>query len=279
MADSKKIIIADGHVHIHDCFALETFFDAAISNFTKSLNKIGYYDAHEFTAVLFLTESFGVNRFEQFNNAAHHNESQKKLSIYKWHFKYSAENNSLYVIRDDGMRLILIAGKQIVTAENLEVLGLGIVENISDGSPTAEVIDRILDREGIPVIPWGFGKWAGKRGKLVKALLKNGTPTRFFLGDNGNRPIIIPLPRIFRLASEKGIRNIPGSDPLPFPSEEIKPGSFGLFIETVLNEDSPAQYLIPLLKDSSTEIKTYGKLENPVSFVQNQIAMQFKKRK
>lgn len=52
-----------------------------------------------------------------------------------------------------------MAGRQIVTAEKLEVLALGTDLDIDDGRPIREVLSLVTENGGLPVIPWGAGKW------------------------------------------------------------------------------------------------------------------------
>jgi hypothetical protein len=130
----------------------------------------------------------------------------------------------------------------------------------------------------VPVIPWGFGKWMGTRGKIVRDLLELARKTDIFLGDNGGRPAFLPRPVHFNSAESLGIRILPGSDPLPFSSEYWRPGSFGFLVEGAMNHEHPGKDLGYILLDPNTLPKPYGKLENPYRFFRNQIAMQIRKQ-
>ena len=58
-----------------------------------------------------------------------------------------------------------------------------------------------------------------------------------FLGDNGNRPLFWSISRKFFIKQKKKeLINLPGSDPLPFNSEEKRPGSFGFYFNEKLND-------------------------------------------
>lgn len=268
------MIIADAHVHLHDCFDLGQFFVSAWTNFSTVSSSSG--NSKNFCGVLFLTESLGVNWFSRFKEAANGSHKDEKIPE-NLGFHSTGEENSLKVQLENGEELILIAGRQIVSAENLEVLALGIPEHSGEGRAIGEIMQEIHSRGGISIIPWGMGKWMGKRAKIIDGLISNDNQVQFFLGDNGNRASFLPLSRFFTEAREKGIANVPGSDPLPFQSEAAKPGSFGFTIDGTLNRDQPFEDIKTKLRDSSADIRTYGKLESPLRFLRNQIAMQLKK--
>ncbi|MGB6167560.1 MAG: hypothetical protein WBF52_08235 [Geitlerinemataceae cyanobacterium] len=166
-----------------------------------------------------------------------------------------------------------------MTAENLEVLALATIGEMQEGLPTEVTIREVIDRGGIPVIPWGFGKWFGHRGALLSNLLQQEDSPTFFLGDNSGRPVFWPRPPLFEQAEQKGMMVLPGTDPLPFASQFSRPGKFGFAMSGNFDPAKPAESVKNLLKDASTSIQPYGALENPWQFVQNQIAMQLVKRK
>jgi hypothetical protein len=104
--------------------------------------------------------------------------------------------------------------------------------------------------------------------------MSSATPN-FFLGDNGNRPSFWFRPDFFTKAESAGIRNLSGSDPLPFQRECQRPGSFGIRIPGSLNPDLPAQDLKDKLLDASTQIRPFGTGETFIRFFHNQSGMQY----
>ena len=94
---------------------------------------------------------------------------------------------------------LLIAGRQIVTEENLEVLALLTDRKFEDGLPLQEVIQTVRENKGISVIPWGFGKWMGRRGRFLESALEEAENSELFLGDNSGRPVFWSRPSHFRL--------------------------------------------------------------------------------
>jgi hypothetical protein len=103
--------------------------------------------------------------------------------------------------------------------------------------------------------------------------LTTADPDRLFVGDNGGRPAFWPTPRPFTTAAGRGIRLLPGSDPLPLADEELRVGSYGAMIEGTCSSDQPAEGLRTLLARNSTVITPYGKRPGALRFFRTQIAL------
>ena len=270
-----QLILADAHVHIYQCFDLEKFLNSALKNFEISARQQG--DESVFTAILFLAETVNESFFRLLEQSTKNQDNNRYL-IKNWTFHRTKEGCSLYAHSAKGQGIFLIAGRQIVTEENLEVLALVTDENFEDGAPLEVVIQEIIDSGGIPVIPWGFGKWMGGRGAILTNLLETGKFPLLFLGDNSGRPIFWPRPSRFQQAERRGVKILPGTDPLPFASESWRPGNFGFTIQGSLNPEEPAKSIKQILLDPTTQPQAYGSLETPLRFVRNQLAMQLLKR-
>jgi len=260
------------HVHIYDCFDLETFLDSALENFKAEAARSGREDA--FTAVLLLTETAKENWFHRLARYVGDESGTKRKAIGNWTFHRTNEDCSLCAQYGNAQGLFLIAGRQIITAEDLEVLALAMTRNFEDGSPAEELIEAVKESGGIPAFPWGFGKWLGQRGSTLTKILNTPETSGLFLGDNGNRPNFWPRPSHFKMAQAKGIRILPGSDPLPFFSERHRPGSFGFSISGSIASEYPARDLKRILLEPKMLLKAYGQLERPWRFFRNQLAMQ-----
>ena len=270
------MIFVDAHVHIYDCFDLELFFDSAFANFKSEASRLGQQDA--FTGILLLTETSKDKWFERLTDYADNKDGNGNKAIGDWAFHHTDENCSLYARGGKNQGLFLIAGRQIVTAEKLEVLALATDKSLKDGAPIEQVIQSLQDIGAIPVVPYGLGKWIGRRGKILRDLLKKTERTKLFLGDNGGRPKFLPRSSHFKQAEKRGIRVLPGSDPLPFPFECQRAGGFGFSFLGSINFEHPARDLKKILMDTSTYFQEYGRLESPYRFFRNQLAMQIKKR-
>jgi len=148
---------------------------------------------------------------------------------------------------------VVLAGRQVAAREDLEVLALGTTARHPDGQPIREVLAWARAQDALPVVPWGPGKWLGARAALLRALVEEARGQELYLGDESSRPISWSPPRPFAWAEAHGVRNLPGTDPLPFPRERTRAGGYGFW--------------------------TDGALESPLRFVRNQIAMQLRKRR
>jgi hypothetical protein len=127
--------------------------------------------------------------------------------------------------------LLLFAGRQVVTAERLEVLVLTADLAIDDGLPAAEVIRRARDAGAVPVLAWAPGKWFFARGAVVRRLLDTFAAGELLLGDTTLRPTVWPEPRLMRVGRRLGFGILAGSDPLPFAGEEGVLGRYATALE------------------------------------------------
>ncbi len=272
ISTSKKnqVIIADTHVHIYDCFQLEEFLDSALNNFTLNAKQLTSQD--NFTPILFLADIKGKDNFCQLQQYSQQGDINNS-PINNWTFHNTQEKLSLYARNQNNQIIFLIAGRQIVTAEKLEVLALITEHTFAEGLPLEVTIKQIITAGGIPVLPWGVGKWIGKRGKTLSNLLKKNIHSILFLGDNGNRPGFWSQPFYLQIAKKQGLGILPGTDPLPLASESSRPGSFGFMIQGNLNHEKPGTHIKQMLLDSKTNIQAYGSLESPWKFIRNQLAM------
>ena len=260
--------LCDSHVHIYDCFDLGLFFDSAWSNFYRQAQL--QHSQADFCPVLFLTEAKLDHWFLKLRG--------NKTPMGHWSFHETSEPESLIAQSADGLKIIILNGRQIVTSENLEVLALATANELPDGKPIANVVEWAIDNDAIPVIPWGFGKWWGNRGKVLSRLLDSFSVNELLLGDNSGRPWFLGKPGHFAVAESEQRRILPGSDPLPFQSEAWRPGSVGFSLTGTLDINAPAKCLRDLLTDPNTSIATYMHRERLIPFVRNQVAMQIKKR-
>ena len=269
------MILVDAHVHIYDCFDLGKFFDSAYANFKAAAEQLDH--GSDFAGILFLAETSKENWFQRLIDYADGKDSLKEKATGSWTFHRTDENDSLFAKGEDLKSLFLIAGRQIETEENIEVLALCTSDDFNDGKPILDLIREIKKKDGLIVIPWGVGKWAVSRGKVIRSLLIKGTERlSAHIGDNGNRPFFWPRPSLFKLAEDKGILNLPGSDPLPFAEECFKVGSFGFSLESSLHYQRPATDLKSLILNPSIKFKRYGRSERLIPFFKNQLRLRFK---
>jgi hypothetical protein len=273
----KTMIFVDAHVHIYDCFDLDIFFDSALENFQAAGEHRGVRN-QPCSYMLLLTEGTSQDWFNRvttklktggnFNNPAK-----------KWTFSLTDESSSLTASRDSssGEIIYVVAGRQIVSAERIEVLALFCDTIISNGLSLIETVDAIQQLGGSPVLPWGAGKWFGKRGEILRDFIAGHDEKGLFLGDNGGRPRFWPTPVLFDFAGKKGFSLLPGTDPLPIPREARRVGSFGFCLDSrPLDLAAPSTFLRELLISGQETIYPFGKLQDIRSFFINQMRLRFR---
>lgn len=264
-------VLIDTHVHLHQCFEAEQVFSIASQNFARYASRLGYSKNH--VACLLLTEMRDESWFLNHQSLVKSHTGLLPLKS-GWTLKATSENESLLAVNDtNDAQLAVIAGRQIVTEENLEVLALITSTVIPDGLSLAETVDAVANVGGIPVLPWGVGKWFGRRGKVILNFLQHFDDPKVFLGDNSGRPIGWPRPKYFQLMEQKGVPVLPGTDPLPLPNEVSKIGGFGLHVMADFNQHRPGDSVRRILNSATPSAETFGQLESPWHFLKNQITL------
>lgn len=248
--------LVDAHVHIHPLFPLETFLEGALENFRAA--------AGTASGCLLLAEMADSRWFRK-----------APRTVGAWTLGSTGEEDSLVARRSTGESLFIVAGRQIAVRERLEVLALGKDAEIPDGLPLEETLRRVRDSGALPVLPWGFGKWSGRRGELVAATLER-PAGELYLGDNSNRLQLAGRPRLLREAEERGILVLPGTDPLPFPSHARRAGSFGFVLEEALDPVRPAEDLLRQVRSLREQPRTYGRGETLPRFLRDQASLQLR---
>ncbi|WP_089718466.1 hypothetical protein [Candidatus Entotheonella palauensis] len=264
-AGDVPLVFVDGHVHIYGCHAAERVFDGAWQHFQT----VAASYPCPFQGVLLLTESAGDRAFAELAQL-------QGGAVGRWHVSATEEANSLRLQRDDGAQLFVLAGRQLVSEERLEVSAYFVSEALADGAPLTALLAQIDRLGGMAALPWGVGKWLGQRGKKIEAVLGS-TGVSVMLSDNGGRPWFWPMPQLLRAARQQGVPVLAGSDPLPKVSEEQQAGSTGFVLRGALDADSPAQDLKQRLLDLQETPPLYGKREGLWGFVCNQSYMRFRR--
>lgn len=302
MSADHRDVLVDAHVHYHSGFSRDAFFAAASSNTEAGARQLGLPGA--ITKVLLMTESAGTDMFGGFaaeaarasaggSSAAADSSTDtahtpagtsgtlaataKTTARTDWSFRQTREGRSLWATSADDS-ILVIAGRQIVTRDRLEVLALGCRAGIADGLPLRAARDAVIEAGGVPVVPWGFGKWWFARGRRVAQLLGEEAPGRWFLGDNAGRPHLSRRPTLFGEAARHGVFVLPGSDPLPLPGQEAKAGRCGFVMPQALDKQRPAAALLDWLRNCSEQPTTFGRYEDLGRFARDQLAMQLRSR-
>lgn len=255
--------LIDGHVHYYPNFDRDRFFDSALANFRSAAR--AYASNTEYAGWLLLAESAGMHHFRRFRDTA----GQTDDGV--WTIQATGEAESLVARRDAGAALLLVAGRQIITAEGLEVLALCCDASPDDGRPLGAAVAAARSLDAIVVLPWAFGKWWLRRGDLIDEFVNSVEPTRIFLGDNGGRTRLGPRPRPFRVAESRGIGILPGSDPFPLRFDAGRTGSFGFVIDGTIERSRPAAGLKRLLRNGVDSPLPYGDPIGVIGFCRNQL--------
>lgn len=249
-------VAVDAHVHIYEpARAMEALAQAAQN--VRRLSGLGY-------GALLLTESAGFRVFDELAARAGLGGP----------IEATPEDNALW-FRHAAADLLIVAGRQLVSREGVEILALGARSAAADGAALDEMVDGLLAQNLLVVAPWGVGKWLGRRRSLVQNLVE----TRpIHLGDNGGRPAIWPSP-LFDAARRRGGNVLPGSDVLPIPGRAAGIASFGAVVETPWDTAKPARALLGALKEPNVRMRPYGDLRGVPAFVADQVQLRLQKRR
>jgi hypothetical protein len=261
--------LVDGHVHLHDGFDVPAFLDAAAANLAAVAKHLRLPD--DTIGCLLLVECRGVDYFARIADGT--------VSTGAWRVSRTDEPVSLLLRRPGALPTVLVAGRQIVCREGLEVLALATRAEFEDGMPLVDVVRAVRAAGALVVVPWGFGKWWFGRRQVLDDLLGSAQPGDIFLGDNGNRARLAPPPAAFRTAARRRLWILPGSDPLPLPWEVARAGRNGFMLQGLVSAAHPARDLVHLIRKQSASPQIFGRGEALPSFVRNQIAMQLRKRR
>lgn len=257
-------LVIDGHVHIYPRYD----WPAALAALVSNLSAAG------------TTESLPIGLLAESRSCRFYQEATGNPSAFRQgslRLEVGPDAGSLAIRKGEQLAGYLIAGRQIVTAEKLEVLALGVDVTIAAGQPVGETLDGIREQGAVPVLSWSPGKWFFARGKLVRNLIESRPAGSFLIGDTGLRPSFWPMPVLMRLASQRGFKIIGGSDPLPLPREEFELGSYGFSVTTRFDTGEPATSLRRILSSPASEFILTGKRATPLNFLSRWVRNQIQK--
>lgn len=261
--------LMDTHVHIYPCYHLDTFFDSAYRHFQQA--KKEYALPNSALGCLFLTEAADQDFFHKFQQIAGTDSENR------WRFFRTKEEETL-LVKEGQKTMVLVAGRQIAVKEKIEILALGCNQTFEDGLSASHTINQVAQSGGVMVLPWGFGKWWGKRGEIISSLIKSEKRNQFLLGDTGNQLQGGFYPSQFKLALKQNIPVVTGSDPLPIKSHEKAVGRCGIIVEGQIDMDRPGEGLKRILLSLKSSPRFFGRGEKLLPFLKNQMLMQFIKR-
>ncbi|MEM8848690.1 MAG: hypothetical protein AAGE03_01510 [Pseudomonadota bacterium] len=242
----------DGHVHIYPGMNVAVLLDAAANNLSRL--------APGADLCLLLTETAQDDGFGELASGT--------LRAELWRAEHHADDDAALSMRaPDGRRVTLVAGRQIVTSERLEVLALATRARPDDGRPINDVLADLVEA-GIPaVLPWGLGKWTGVRRQVLHRALERWQGT-VLLGDNAGRPLGWRRPAIFDRCPV-----LPGTDPLPLDGREADVGRYGFVLPGGLSLERPATDLADRLRALRAQPEIIGQRLRPLRVAADQVAL------
>ncbi len=260
------MILIDSHVHIHSNFELNGFIGNVFKNFNE-FTKDSLVN-NNCLGILCLTEIEGTDYFSKLK-------SKKIILNKKFNIVKTDEDESVIIQNNNDNKIVLIKGHQIVSSEGLEVLSLCSKKRIESGKDIVSTITKIIKVGGITILPWGVGKWIGKKREIIEELILS--ELKFFIGDNSGRLKFIHEPALFHIAKKNKHFVLPGTDALPIKNQINKTGKFGFILQDKIDLNKPAQSLKNILLNLDYQPEQFGDLECFPTFLKNQISMQIKK--
>ncbi len=182
-------------------------------------------------------------------------------------------------LRSADWSLSIINGEQIVTEEGLEILAIGGKFRLSKPESLTAVIERCLAKKFVPVLPWGVGKWLGRRGRIVGELIESKSYCRSIaLADNGTRPVFWRYPALLRRATGSGYAVLHGSDSLSVANDQARTGHNGVVINDAKADDALSA-IRSVVEGSNTDYYLFGRSMRIAHFVHTQAALRLERKK
>ncbi|NNL86413.1 MAG: hypothetical protein HKP27_12205 [Myxococcales bacterium] len=262
-------IFVDAHVHFHERDTARDVIEHALQRAEALGGRL---------ALLF-ADPLGESGFSRFQEAA-------SASAFTLENTGEAESFVLRHAKEQlagglGHDVAVCRGRQWVSREGIEVLHLLAPLDTSEASlererlPLDQLLAALSPRTGVVVLPWGFGKWLGRRRSLLrvegrKALASGST---LFSGDIRARcwPWSSPLRTLPEL------RVLPGADPLPLPGGFREIGRY-VFSTDVDPEQPPAAALRGALAGDA-ELHVAGGRQSLLAAIAGQLRYRWYRRR
>lgn len=257
----SRVLLVDGHVHAYCAESLPRLLESAEFEFIRHAPS-GY----GWSGLLLLADPAGVDSKPWL-------QASSPAVPDGWQAE-GGEPPLLFHFRSPrGSCISVLRGQQLVTAEGLELLAIGADSPLPPG--TLEAMIGECERAGcLAIIPWGVGKWLGRRGRLLRSVLDQHADGSILLGENAGRPWFWPLESIMNEAAARGIPVLPGSDPLPLRGDEARVGSAGA-VMVLDGADMPSvSQLLERLRQG--EWATFGRRMSAWHFLRNQLGLRLR---
>jgi hypothetical protein len=251
------LIVADTHVHVYRGYDAAAAMWHGLQNLAELARRCGGDHGLDDTLLaLFLAEAEGCHFFDDLRRGT------MKDQLPGWAFEQSGDGEAIWADAPPGdaqhtERLLLIAGRQLITRERLEVLALASSAEPPRDLALEETIEAVHAVGGVPVLSWAPGKWSFQRGKRVASVVEEHNPAQLLIGDSSLRARASE-PEIMRRARQRGFKVVGGSDPLPIGGEEQILGSYGTCWQGEVEMDCPLSSLRHMLLDPAVPAAVVG---------------------
>lgn len=252
-------MLIDAHVHIHPGFDRAIFLRSAADNLARAASVLGHPPGPN---GLILTEIPETGVFEAFARGQGLPSGWAVQTPQK-------DSEALWLQGPGGRELLLVSGRQFVSAEGLEILAVGGRPEDPGPLPATRILTRLSQMELPAVLPWGAGKWIGERGRSLRALLDAAARPGVLLGDNAGRPFGWPRPSCFR----GGLPVLPGTDPLPIAAAARDVGRYGFVFNQQAPRSQPAAALREWLLRLTEQPPVFGRRCGPLAFAHRQVML------
>lgn len=263
---SANVVLMDAHVHVYPGVNVAGLLGAAARHFRLAAERLG---AAQWQGVLFLTEIAGTSWFDAVSTTA------GGQTFGPWNVMVSPHDSLRLEARCDEHAFSIVAGRQIVTSERVEVHALGTSAKIPDGMAIDATVAAVRGAAALAVLPWGVGKWLGKRRGVVEKVLS--CTQDVLVSDNGGRPALW-RESILEHAARSGRPVLLGSDPLPVPAEEYRVGGFGCWMTEIAADTLHTPALLERIQAMKPDdLHRYGPPETLQRFFTNQLALRLRR--
>lgn len=266
MIDRQLFI--DGHVHLYRPEDVEETLSMASRNFINCANAEGVA-AHY--GLLLLADPPALPGFEWITQRLSH----EAASCETWEIVARSDRHVLHTRKANSLPIAIIAGRQITSSEGLEILIFPRTAAGDENSPIQKLVERAISENGLVILPWGVGKWFGRRGQLIDQILGDREHARVLVGDNGGRPRFWKRVRILDKARARGVFDIAGTDPLPGEWDRV--GTFGIHVAAPVDHSWATTDFVDLLSEKG--MRHFGQLASLSDFLKQQIAAQLRKKR
>ena len=259
-------LFIDGHVHFYGPEHVQAGLSAASRNFRSLASSAGLLVDY---GLLLLADPKMAPGFSWVDRLSQRHSGDSLSET--WQIVSKPDDDLLHLAKSNELPLAIFGGRQLISAENLEVLIFPSAAAGEDGQPADQLVARAAERDGLAILPWGVGKWLGQRGKTVSIILDRNHSVPITVGDNGGRPRIWRRVRILKDARTAGLSDIAGTDPLPLPGEELRIGTFGVSSSSTVDQNWTAGDFVNLLR--AGQFQRFGQLMPFKDFVAKQMAL------